>query len=306
MQNAEDGEGALTLVEPPPALVRAVRRLLRPLVRGLIAHGFTYTFLTQILKEVFLETAEKDFRSRGERPTDSCINLLTGINRKEIRRLRTDVPTSECTAPSLSLNAKLVRRWMFEREYQDESGAPRPLPRRGQNAVGPDFDDLVEGVSKDIRPRAVLDEWLRLGIVSQDATGQLHLNQDVLSPGEGFEGMADYFGTNLHDHLAVSVHNLLRKRPPRLEHAVHYPQASSLAVTGLGTVAQRVGMLALLAFEQEAVKGQVHETTGYGATSRVNFGIYFHAEANLEEPLERLDDRAQAPLPPTDALRRRG
>jgi len=293
MRDTKDGEGVLTVVEPPAALVRAVRRILRPLVRGLIAHGFTYTYLAQILKEVFLETAEKDFRAAGERPTDSCINLLTGINRKEIRRLRAEVPAKE-PRPSLSLNAKLVQRWMTDRDYQDDSGEPRPLPRRGHNGVGPDFDDLVEGVSKDIRPRAVIDEWVRFGIAVPDADGRLHLNRDVLGPGEGFEGMADYFGTNLHDHLAVSIHNLLRKRPPMLEHAVQYPQAATPAVATLGTVAQRVGMLALLAFEQEAMKDQMHEATGYGATSRINFGIYFHAEPSQEEGLEFFDDAPQS------------
>ena len=74
--------------EPPPALTGAVTRLLRPLLRVLIAQGITLPILIRLLKELYVEVAETSFSMPGRTQTDSRINLLTGVHRKDVRMLR--------------------------------------------------------------------------------------------------------------------------------------------------------------------------------------------------------------------------
>lgn len=49
-----------------PALVGAVEKILRPMVRVLLTHGLTYTWLTGLLKPIFVEVAMRDFHVPGK------------------------------------------------------------------------------------------------------------------------------------------------------------------------------------------------------------------------------------------------
>src|SRR5262245_38676429 len=66
----------------------AIRRLLRPIVRQLMAWGVTYPAFDRLVREVFVEVAESDFALPFKRQTDSRVSLVTGINRKEVAQLR--------------------------------------------------------------------------------------------------------------------------------------------------------------------------------------------------------------------------
>ena len=73
---------------PPAALLRASRRLLRPLVRLLMRAGVTFPVLADLLRTLYVEVAARDLLVDPKAQTDSRISLLTGVHRKEIRRLR--------------------------------------------------------------------------------------------------------------------------------------------------------------------------------------------------------------------------
>ncbi len=157
-----------TAVAPPRSLVRALRRVLRPLVRLLLAHQITYPFLANLLKTVYVELAERELAIPDKPQTISRLSLLTGIHRKDVKRLREEPLENDAPPPVVSLGAQLVARWTAVEAFLDENDHPRPLARLPGSANQPGFDDLVASVSKDIRARAVLDEWLRLGIAHID------------------------------------------------------------------------------------------------------------------------------------------
>jgi len=69
-----------------PSLVAALRHLLRPLVRLLAARGVTYPTLAELLKETYVDVADRDFRLENNSATDSRVSLLSGVHRKYVRR----------------------------------------------------------------------------------------------------------------------------------------------------------------------------------------------------------------------------
>src|SRR5438552_3265269 len=71
------------------AVLRALARVLRPLARLLIAGGVPIQAASESLKRAYVEAAHRHFGD--EAATDSRLSLLTGINRKEVRRLTTPV-----------------------------------------------------------------------------------------------------------------------------------------------------------------------------------------------------------------------
>ena len=261
----------------PPSLVRALRHLLRPFVRLLLHHRFTHPELVRLLKAVYLEVGAEELAAGGEPATGSRLSLLTGLHRKDVRSLREEGGAYRAPA-AVSLGARLVSRWTGEPPFVDRRGRPRTLPRVGAPSAadpGASFEALVASVSTDIRPRAVLDEWLRLGIVELDARDRVRLRVEGFVPTAGFDEKAHYFGRNLHDHIATASHNLEAGAPPWLERSVHYGGLSAASIEELGTLSEKLGMGALRAVERRARALQRRDARAGTAVGRINFGVYF-------------------------------
>ena len=219
--------------------------------------------------------AQDDFPTPGKPLTDSRITLLTGVHRKDIKALRERQSGGEAPSPVLSRNAHLVSLWAGAPEYLDTRGRPRPLPRQHGKNGGPSFESLVESVSTDIRPRAVLDEWVRQGLARIDDDDMVHLDMAAFVPAEDFADLAYYFGRNLRDHIAASGHNLLGDEPSMLERAVYYEALRPRSVEELGKLSRALGSDALVKVNQKAFELAEQDKGALDATRRMTFGVYF-------------------------------
>ena len=265
---------------PPPSLVRALRRVLRPLVRLMLACGATYPWVSEMLKALFVEVAEEDFRIDDKPPTDSRVSLVSGVHRKEVNRLRREKVSGAESVPSVvSLGAQLVAVWLASPRYLDESGRPRPLARFASEGGELSFEALVAGVNSDIRPRVVLDEWLRLGVVHFDTEQRVCLNVEAFVPAEGFDEKAFYFGHNLHDHISAAAHNLSGVPKPFLDRSVHYDALSAASIAALTAQSEKAGMAALLVINKSAMALEKSDAAESSPRQRMTFGIYFYSEA---------------------------
>lgn len=268
---------------PSLALVAAVRRVLRPLVRIMIAQGITYPFVSDLLKGVFVEVADKEFQLGDRHQTDSRISLLSGVHRKDVKRLR-DSPYDDNFVPSaISLGATLVARWVGTPEYLDAQGKPKPLARLASDGGTCSFESLIASISKDIRSRVVLDEWLRLGVVRIDEQDCVCLNTDAFVPKKGFDEKAYYFGANIHDHLSACAHNLMGIEPPLLERIVYYDQLNTASVQELANLSRELGNQALQKINRRAIVLQRQDANHAGADQRMSFGVYFYSASTGSE-----------------------
>lgn len=259
-------------------LIKAVRWFCRPLVKLLIAKGLTYPMLRDLFKELYVEVAEQDFAIEGKSPTDSRIYILTGVHRKDIKRLRDPALQTEDNASQIStLGGTVVSRWLGLPEYQDTKGEPRCLPRASNNNQ-PGFDELVASVSKDVRPRAILDGWLQQGMVTNNDDGTISLNKTAFIPHESFEEQVFFLGRNMHDHLAACAHNMLQTDAPMLERSVYFAHLSEDSVKQLRTLAEKQGMALLQTLNKQALKLQNADKNQPDATQRMRFGCYWYQE----------------------------
>lgn len=272
---------------PQPTLVLdRVLHLLRPLVRLLVGNGVTYPVLAAALKRVFLDAARAELAERGMAATDSAVTLLCGVHRRDVRTLTRAAPEAPPPPAPLGLAAQVVARWLNAPGYQAEGGGPRPLPRSGP---APSFDALVAGASRDVRPRAVLEELLRLGVARADER-EVTLASAGFAPRQGLPEMCRLMADNLHDHAAAAAANL-RGEANFLEQALFVDglaPASAAQLHRSATQAWREAARGLLA--QAQAHSDADATAPAGAPrQRVRFGVYFYAE---DEP------RDEAPAPP--------
>src|SRR5215813_8824615 len=261
---------------PITSLVSALRRVLRPVIRLAIHYGLTYPSLAEMLKSVYVEVADGEFRIDGKPQTDSRVSMLTGVHRKDVKRLRSEAAIDTRELPkSVSLGAQIAAVWSSRPEYLTKDGEPRPLPRLSPDESQPSFDSLVRSVSRDIRSRVVLDEWVRLGVVSVE-DDQVVLNRAAFVPASGFEEKVFYLGQNLHDHAAAIAHNVIGDQAPMLERCVHYDDVNGEVIGELAKAAESWGMRALRTVNTKVLDAGAASASRLGKW-RMNFGMYFYA-----------------------------
>jgi hypothetical protein len=265
-------------------------RVLRPLVKLALASGFNFTSFSVVLRRLYIEVAESDFALANKQQTDSRISLLTGIHRKDVSKHRGQGLTSATPPLAVSQTGRLVARWLADPNYCDDTGAPRPLARTAADD-GPSFERLVSEGTKDVHPRAVLDEWLDRGIVSLDQDAFVHLDLSTVIPNAGDDALRHYFTRNLHDHTLAAVTNIMNEPPPYFERAVHYDQISSALAARLDAIARAEAMAMLLRLNKIAHQAVQADT---GGDSRWITGIYVMPQDEKPAQPATVDARTEA------------
>jgi hypothetical protein len=262
--------------QPTLALDR-VLRVLQPLVRLLLRNGVTYTVFAGALKRVFLSAAQQELAGRGMAGTDSAVSLLSGVHRRDVRMLTRGEHAQRAAPPApLGLAAQVVARWMNDPDFQDSQGSSRALPRAGERGS---FDSLVAGVSRDVRPKAVLDELLRLGVVHESPQG-ITLEGSGFAPRQGFEEVSWLVAQNLHDHAAAAVANL-QGEDNFLEQAVFVDELTEASALRMREVARQAWKLAFKTVMQEAQQrfdSDAALAPPEARKHRARFGVYFFSE----------------------------
>jgi hypothetical protein len=252
---------------------QAVRRLLRPLVRALIAQGMTAPALYRIIKQTYVEVAETDLKSKA---TDSRISVVTGVHRRDVKDFRSANASEDTTVGrKVSMLASVIGRWMSDATYTDDTGAPVSLPRSAE--TGPSFDGLVESISRDVRPRTILDELDRQNIVLQDDDG-IRLMMDGLFGSADIDQKLHFFSHNLGDHVQAAVDNLMSEEAPHFERAVFYNYLTEDSVSDIETQARQISMDALQQVNALAAAHQATDKSDPKATYRFRFGQFFYHE----------------------------
>ena len=252
----------------------AVVRLLRPLVRLFVRRGITFPAICEMLRELYVNVAEHDFALSGKEQTDSRVSLLTGIHRKEVRRLRGAGAPVNIVPASLSRTSRILARWLASPDTADPDGRPLPLPRVAPPGE-PSFEALVASITRDVRPRAVLDEWLDQKLATLSADDVVTLLETAFVPQAGDDQQLYYFGRNLHDHAAAAVRNVLGEESRFLERAVHYDGLSQDVARDLEARSRDLALEALRTANREA-HGACEADPG--GQWRWNFGVYIYAE----------------------------
>ncbi len=276
---------------PPPLLVSAIKKILRPLVKLMLSYQITYPYLIGILKSIYVDVAENEFQVDDKRPSDSRINLLTGVHRKDVKRLRAEGSEKFEIPENISIGAQLVGEWLGSKEFIDSKGKPRTLPLKPGAGKDICFDTLVRKVCKqDIRPRVILDEWLRLGIAHIE-NDEVVLNTGAFTPDKGFDEKAFFFGKNLQDHISAGSENLSGSRAPYFDRSVYYDNLSETSVQELEELADYWGMQALTEMNKEALSRQRGDKGQSQSKFRINFGVFnYSTEAVNENPEDEGSD----------------
>ena len=257
-------------------LLGTLSRLLAPLARFCLAKGATFAQAEEVLKRAFVQEANALQPGADGHGMVSRISNATGINRREVTRLtKSDTPERPTKPPVAS---ELFARWTTDPAFRDENGAPGALKRQGPS---PSFETLAHSITRDVHPRSMLAELVRMGLARHDAdSDSVTLCRNDFVPNCDTRQMFEFLGDNVGDHLAAAVANVVGDDRSHLEQAVFADELSAESIEALRP---------LIAAQWQALRDatvpaiteliEADRLAGSSQNRRVRIGLYTFNEA---------------------------
>ncbi len=262
---------------------RALTRMLTPLVRVLLRHGVSHGVLSELAKRVYVRVADQDFRIDGRRQTTARIAVLTGLNRKEVARLRRSSPSAESgdfLAARYNRAARVISGWLQDERFQDGSGRPAPLSFDGEAG----FEALVRAYSGDMPARIVLEELEHVGAVERGDDGRIRLLKAGYVPSADIEQMLHILGTDVRDLIITIDHNLsCEPGAVRFQRKVAYDNIPREFVGAFHALVEERGQSLLEELDRWLAARDRDRTANVGGSGRMRLGVGINL---VEEPAE--------------------
>lgn len=191
-------------------LLASVRLLLRPIVRVLVKGGVPFREFSELAKFAYVEIATNEFGIRG-RPTNvSRAAILTGLNRRDVARIRRATPHAMLEPSFMSPCSRILAGWHQDPAYLGPDGEPLILPLEGE---APSFLALTRVHAPDLPHIALYKELAAAGAVDLEPDGRLRVLKRSYVPNALDPNQIRLWGSILHDMSATLAHNVTR--PPK-------------------------------------------------------------------------------------------
>jgi hypothetical protein len=190
-------------------ILDALGRLLEPVVLLLLKSGITWREFSDLAKAKFVQVATKEFGIRGRQTNASRVAILTGIDRRDVRKLRMSATESPgLDVGFMSKPTQVLDGWFHDRQFRTESGQPRDL----HVSEGDDsFAALVRRYAPGIPPVAMIKELRAVGAIELLPNERMRALKRSYIPRELTDNQIRLWGSVLQDVGTVLEHNLMRK-----------------------------------------------------------------------------------------------
>ena len=256
------------------ALLAALATLIEPMATLAVAQGAPLAAVQDLVKMAFVDAAQRAHPVLPAHGAVSRISTVTGLHRREVARLmqidRTAVPTRRSPA------SQVFTRWQSDPALKNRRGEPLALPRQGP---APSYEALVQGVTRDVHPRSLLDELCRLGLSRMDGDTVHLVSGAVFVPEGDAARMLAYLGSNVGDHLRAAVANVVADKPPHFEQAVSADGLSPESLLAFEQIV-RSQWKTLLAATAPVLQQMIDadRAAGRADDGRVRLGLYSYSE----------------------------
>jgi hypothetical protein len=188
-------------------LVVALRTMLRPVVRLMIALGFNARDFMEVTKTVYTEVATEQYGKRGRNANVSRVALLTGLTRREVSRLRkvSSHDPLELEDPMVPVG-RVLSSWYHDSKYTDPQGKPQELQ------LDPTFLNLVNEHRGDIPATTLIKELQQHGSI-EISKNRVRVLSRYFMPFRLDDQAIERFGRVMGDMGSAITQNLLESDP---------------------------------------------------------------------------------------------
>lgn len=185
--------------------------VLRPMARILLRFGIGFREFSEIAKTAFVDVASNDYGLRGRLTNISRVAVMTGLTRKEVKRLRDKLESGDdrLTVRTTPL-CEILHKWHAEDDYLDDAGRPATLAFADGRGS---FSELVRRFGGDIPPGAMRTELKRVGAIQENEDGSLKVIRRSVTPAGKHDNLIAALAHGAYPLLTTIAHNINTEKP---------------------------------------------------------------------------------------------
>ncbi|MDH3451617.1 MAG: DUF6502 family protein [Gammaproteobacteria bacterium] len=254
------------------ALTNALLKLLYPLVRVLLRNGVSYGVFAELARKVFVDVAFNEFAQEGRKQTISRVAALTGLTRKEVKRLmELEQAGDASTHQRFNRAVRVISGWLNDARFHDAGGDPAPLPVEGENS----FATLVREFSGDVPTQAMLSVLQAAGSVERRGHTVTLVKHAYVPAAAPLEKIG-ILGADTHELIDTIDHNLQAEtKDLRFQRKVSYVDVSQRAASEFQTLSAEKAQALLEELNAWLAENEQLDRDAAEQGRQVSLGIYY-------------------------------
>ena len=266
-------------------LKQSLRKILMSLVRTLIRNGMSYGEFDQVARKCFVDVAFRDFSPPRKKQTVSNVAILTGLNRKEVKKLHElDADTGDTGGQQYNRVVRVLGGWINDPRFLRADGNPRDLEYEGENS----FSELVRQYSGDMPVAAMQKVLESSGNISFADGNRLRLLSHAYLPSDDPEEKLAILGIDTGQLIDTIDYNLgAAEADLRFQRKASNPQVAEAAVPEIKQFLRRKGQAFL---EEVDLYLAQHENGKRDDSVEISVSVYYHEAQSPERDEQEQDD----------------
>lgn len=252
-------------------LNNAVRNILTALFRTLLRNGMAYGEFDQIARKVYADVAFSDFAPTGKKQTVSNVAILTGLNRKEVKRmLELDNDQPDKTSRQYNRSIRVLGGWINDPEFLRADGLPRDLPYEGDNS----FSSLVRKYSGDMPVVAMQKALTKSSNICITEDNQVRLLSHAYLPSDDPVEYINILGIDARQLIETINHNIIADSDDlRFQRKASNHQIPNEAIPAVKRFLARKGQSFLEEIDHYLTE---HESEDDSDSAELSIGVFYH------------------------------
>lgn len=265
----------------------------------MLRSGIGYRETAEILKRAFVSEAIDDRNSKGRGTNLSRVSIKTGISRKEVTRLRSELRLERVHEDLISSSivdvghaARVLQLWHSDPRFLDDRGIPIDLPMFGEGVT---FAALVKAAGRDVPPGAVRAELADAGALVETATGLLRAVSRHFVPADVGEDLILGLTHFVMPVLAGVERNTDgTRRPPFLQRLSYSDALSPSALEQFRAMSRERAIEFVQSVDDWLLAHELDPAVRPTARRRVGLGVFYYEE-NLPSDTTFFGEQVRVP-----------
>ena len=259
----------------------ALRRILMTLVRTLLRNGLSYGEFDQVARQCYVDVAYRDFAPAGKKQTVSNVAILTGLNRKEVKKLaERDLEQPSSENRQYNRVVRVLGGWINDARYLRSDGIPRDLDYAGLDS----FSDLVKRYSGDMPVAAMQKVLLASANIKFNDDGRVRLMSHAYLPSDDPAEKLTILGNDTCELVETIDYNLTAA-----EDELRFQRKASnarVAVDSIPEIKQFLKRKGQAFLEEIDLYLSQHETDD-DSTAELSVSVFYHESNNDHQDVEK-------------------
>ena len=180
-------------------------KILSALIHTLLRNGVAYGEFDQIARKCFVDIAYRDFSASQKKQTISNVAILTGLNRKEVKKLHElDLDQSTSSSKQYNRSIRVIGGWINDPAFLRPDGVPKDLAYEGDDS----FTRLVRKYSGDMPVAAMQKALIESSNISIIEDRKVRLLSHAYLPSDDPTEKLSILGTDTQQLIETINHNI--------------------------------------------------------------------------------------------------